>query len=77
MQDGTSRCLSGTAAGDRAANDPGAEGNRELLADFAVAVFNEVVRIGIDADDPGALDLEAGLLKRFADDGIGDPMRSS
>ena len=52
-----------------AVGDAGVEADGELLADFAVVVGYDVAGVGVDADQSGQLDGEAGFLGDFADGG--------
>src|SRR5215207_6608570 len=63
----------GFAAGSEfAADGVGPEAQGELLADFAVGVFDDVVGVGVDAYQARHLNLDAGFFAGFADDGVGD-----
>lgn len=50
----------------------GAEADRELLADLAVGVRDDVGGVGVDADDGGGLDVDAGLFLDLAHHGVAD-----
>jgi hypothetical protein len=43
-----------------------------LLADLAVGVGDDVTRVGVNAEQPGHLDRDAGLLERLAHSALGD-----
>src|SRR4051812_22509278 len=53
---------------------PAAKADVELLTDFAVAVFDEVTGVAVDADDAVDLDVETGLLAGLADRGLADAL---
>src|SRR5882672_7348230 len=57
-----------------AADDPADEADRELLTHLAVVELEDVVRVGVDADDPLRLDIEAGLLADFPRNRLGDAL---
>ncbi len=55
---------------DRAADDSAKIGHVELLPDFPVGVRDDVVRVGVDAQQPGDLNVEAGFFFHLADDAL-------
>ena len=73
--------LVGVDPGDRAAlgagpslapDQPTPEGDRELLADLAVVIRDDVAGVGVDAGQGEDLDVIPGLFLDLADDGAGD-----
>ena len=46
--------------------------SEKLLADFAVGVRDDMARVGVDADEAGDFDVEAGLLLHFTHRGFDD-----
>src|SRR5689334_19886270 len=58
------------AAGGLTGPVPRPEADRELLPNFAVTELNDVVRIGVDADESGHLDRHAGLFLGLAYGGL-------
>lgn len=58
------------ADGDGAAGDAAEVGDVELLADLAVGVGDDVGGVGVDAEQPGQLDVQAGFFLDFADDAL-------
>jgi hypothetical protein len=60
------------ARGWLAADRAGGEDDGELLTCFAVAgVEDDVAGVGVDANQAGQLDLDAGLFQSLADRGVG------
>lgn len=55
------------ADGECAAGDAGKVGDGELLADFAVGVGDDVCGVGVDAEEAGDGDVEAGFFFDLAD----------
>ena len=51
--------------------------DRELLTYLAVAELDHVVRVGIDADDAGDLDVDAGFFLGLPYGGLGDVLPES
>lgn len=48
-----------------------AEADGELLADLAIVIGDDVVGVGVEADQAGDLDMDAGFFFDLADDGLG------
>ena len=62
------RTLGGLVAdGQRAAGDSGEVGDGELLPDLTVGVRDGVRGVGVDAEQAGDLDVEAGFFFDLAD----------
>jgi hypothetical protein len=64
--------LAGLAArGELAAERPGREADRTLLAYLAVVIGHDVVGVGVDPDHAGDLNVDAGLFLDLADHRVG------
>jgi len=60
----------GLIAGRRLSRDvTAAETDRKLLPNLAIVVGDNVIGVAVDPDEPSHLDLDAGLLERFANRG--------
>jgi hypothetical protein len=61
------RLFAFAASPENASGWPGAEAYRELLANLAVVVSNDVLRVRVQADHPDDLALDASFFEDFAD----------
>lgn len=52
-------------------NLPSAKANGKFLSDFPVAVSDNVIGVGVEADEAGNLAFNAGFLAYFPDGGLG------